>query len=1201
MSDGVWIIARPLPDLESSFLEDLPQLIYQPFRQMNLSRGWSSGELLVFLFVFFVAGDLPEWRHPEAENWWNTERQAVLVTRKIDTTCGLRGVGQGEFVEGRWDEPSLGSSLSAKLKVRLTRLQLEAQEKESVRKAEYDLRLQASSEGSTSLHARSHQQGFDVSKNVSLVPAFREAEVDSYFSAFERIASALNWPRDMWPVLLQCKLIFRFSSHQRRAQPPPLEKARGPPLSQPGSRFVSLSAGMTDCKEITLLRDSAGSQLIIKANILPLSSATSCHSSVKIRGVGMVNMLVPLHRIHLQYPLLSGWFEVAVLPDLPVPGVDFLLCNDIAGGQVSPTPIVVDVPVVINASSENQESPEVFPACAVTRAQAKEYGEDLADVFFFTDRPTSSEATESQIGHQHAASLSTKAMELPATREEFIKAQQNDETLQNCLSSVLGVEQEKGQKVVYFMDRGLLVRCWRQDASGDGDWSTAYQVVVPTAYRPQVTGKPNQVVPPAPLCPIPMMGEPFERVMVDCVGPLPKTKSGNQFLLTIMCASTRFPEAIPLRRVTAPVISKALVKFFTVFGLPMVVQTDQGTNFMSRVFAQVLKSLGIKHITSSPYHPESQGALERFHQTMKTMLKKCCFESQKDWDDAVPFVLFAAREAVQESLGFSPAELVFGHEVRGPLKLLKEQFLLPRGGEGCSIPEYVLRLRERLQRACTLAKSSLASSQKKMKRRYDQKAVPPSFQPGDRVLILSPVPGSALSAKFSGPYVVEKKVNDTNFIIQTPDRRRRNKLCHVNMMKPYYTPGKDGGSDPVSTTSDVGLPVSSVDTIPSSSTHLGYHQEKIHNNDIPTQTTAITHDIVLTNSRPIKQRAYRVSPLKRECMRKEVDYLLQHGFAVPSSSSWSSPCLLDKKSDGSPRFCTDFRKVNSVTVSDAHPLPLIDDCIDEIGPARYASKLDLLKGYCQVPLTPRASEISAFVTQDSFLQYTVMPFGLCNAPATFQRLVNKVLGDVPHCKAYLDDIVVYSDDWTSHMATLRNVFARLASASLTLNLPKCEFGRGSVLYLGQQVGGGQVRPADLKIAAITAFPAPTTRRELRRFLGMAGFYRRFCKTFSIVAAPLTALTSPQKPFAWSRECQQSFEDLKSLLSCNPVVSAPNFSLPFKLEVDASAVGAGAVLLQEDPQGVDHPVAYLKEVRQTSAPVLDNRKGDACTVVCSATF
>lgn len=156
-------------------------------------------------------------------------------------------------------------------------------------------------------------------------------------------------------------------------------------------------------------------------------------------------------------------------------------------------------------------------------------------------------------------------------------------------------------------------------------------------------------------------------------------------------------------------------------------------------------------------------------------------------------------------------------------------------------------------------------------------------------------------------------------------------------------------------------------------------------------------------------------------MKKEVDYLVEHGFAVPSFSPWSSPCLLEQKSDGSPRFCTDFRKVNSVTVPDAHLLPLIDDCIDEIGPAKYVSKLDLLKGYWQVPLKPRASEISAFVTPDSFLQFTLMmPFGLRNAPAIFQRLVNKVLGDVPHCKAYLDDIIVYSDDWASH--TLNEVF-----------------------------------------------------------------------------------------------------------------------------------------------------------------------------------
>ena len=151
----------------------------------------------------------------------------------------------------------------------------------------------------------------------------------------------------------------------------------------------------------------------------------------------------------------------------------------------------------------------------------------------------------------------------------------------------------------------------------------------------------------------------------------------------------------------------------------------------------------------------------------------------------------------------------------------------------------------------------------------------------------------------------------------------------------------------------------------------------------------------------------------------------------------------------SPRFCTDYRKVNAVTVPDSFPLPRMDDCIDSIGPAVFISKLDLLKGYWQVPLTERASDISAFVTPDHFLQYTVMAFGMRNAPATFQRLIQLVLGDVPHCNVYLDDVVVYSDTWEDHIASLRVVFQQLAAASLKLNLTKCEFGKATVTYLGK--------------------------------------------------------------------------------------------------------------------------------------------------------
>ncbi len=188
--------------------------------------------------------------------------------------------------------------------------------------------------------------------------------------------------------------------------------------------------------------------------------------------------------------------------------------------------------------------------------------------------------------------------------------------------------------------------------------------------------------------------------------------------------------------------------------------------------------------------------------------------------------------------------------------------------------------------------------------------------------------------------------------------------------------------------------------------------------------------------------------------------------------------------------------------------------------------------------------------------------------------MNIVLGDVPQCNVYLDDVVVYSNDWESHLASLKIVFERLANAALTLNLAKCDFARATVTYLGKQVGQGQVRPVEAKVAAVLAYPVPTTRRELRRFLGMTGYYRCFCKNFSVVVAPLTKLCSPTVPFVWTSECDYAFAAAKSLLCSAPVLAAPNFTLPFQLEVDASGTGAGAVLLQAGEDGVTHPVSYF---------------------------
>ena len=592
------------------------------------------------------------------------------------------------------------------------------------------------------------------------------------------------------------------------------------------------------------------------------------------------------------------------------------------------------------------------------------------------------------------------------------------------------------------------------------------------------------------------------------------------------------------------------------------------------------------------------------------MLSKYCLENGPSWDEGIPFVLFAARETVQESLGFSPAELVFGHTVRGPLKMLKDKLLLTTGSSGQSVLEYVSKFRERLHKACALAKESLANAQVTMKQHYDLSAVPRSLKPGDKVLALLPIPGSALSARFTGPYTIQEKLSETDYVLSTPERRRKSRVCHINMLKLYHS--RETGSDPgcspepvavcqmstiivepqvseetelkVGSTS-VRLPNSEMLTVlPHHLTHLreGQQQDVIDLvndyvvlfGDIPSQTTVLQHDIDVGDANPIKQHHYRANPTKRALMKTEAEYLLQHGLAKPSSSPWSSPCLVQLKSDGSPRFITDYRRVNAVTVPDSYPLPRMEDCIDNIGNAKYVTKLDLLKGYWQVPLTERASKISAFATPDYFLEYTVMAFGMRNAPATFQRLVNIVLSNVPNCNAYLDDLLVYSSGWEEHMETLRLVFDRLAKASLTINLAKCEFGKATVTYLGREVGQGQVRPVEAKVSAMLKYPVPTTRRDLRRFLGVAGYYRSFCKNFSTVAHRLTNLLSPNQSFQWTSDCNHAFESIKSLLCNAPVLSAPDFTRPFKLEVDASGVGAGAVLIQEGQDGVDHPVGYF---------------------------
>uniref|UniRef100_A0A3Q3MQZ4 Gypsy retrotransposon integrase-like protein 1 n=1 Tax=Mastacembelus armatus TaxID=205130 RepID=A0A3Q3MQZ4_9TELE len=1019
-----------------------------------------------------------------------------------------------------------------------------------------------------------------------------------------------------------------------------------------------------------MLRDTGGSQSVILSNALPFSPKSACGYSAILRGIEMGYTPKPVHMIHITSKLVTGFFPVAVSDELPIEGVTLLLGNDIAAGKVLPSLEVVQVPIPPDSGSESP----IFPLCVVTRSQARADSDVRIDDSFLsslfekeTGEPEA-EGPTTRPDKLDAVMKSTSNLEevkTVAKTARFTDLQRLDPTLRRCFEglvgneSTLGLGLSKNRNAQLFIENNVLMRRWTVPDEESNEWRHVTQVVLPQSYRQpvlrvahencwsghlgitktyqnilqhffwpglkqdvanfcrschtcQLAGKPNQTIPRAPLCPIPIVKQPFDKILIDCVGPLPKTRHGNQYLLTIMCTATRYPEAIPLRKITAPTIIKALMTFFATFGLPQIIQTDQGTNFTSNVFQQVIKTLKAQHVTSSAYHPESQGALERWHQSVKSMLRKYCLESEKEWDEGVPFVLFAARNATQESLGFSPAELVFAHTPRSPLKAVKET-ILNTSESSCNVLTYVSRFRERLHKANQIAKRALENTQTGMKQRYDKTATYRQFDIGDQVLVLLPQPGSSLNARFSGPYTIEQKLSDTDYVIHTPDRRRQKRVCHVNMLKRYYVRDSPTANAPHSSEThrsaaiivrdvvvdgveDSGLKTcpmvrltarlansEELKNFPLRLTHLNTEQQTDVTqlvqdfsclfNDVPTRTTVLEHDIDVRDAKPIRQHPYRINASKRAVMKHETDYLLQHGLAVPSCSAWSSPCLVETKSD-TPRFITDFRKVNHVTVPDSYPLPRMEDCVDKVGSAKFVSKLDLLKGYWQVPLTPRASKIAAFVTPDCLLQYTVMAFGMCNAPATFQRLMNIVMTGITECSVYLDDVVVYSQTWKEHMDVLREVFRRLAQASLTVNLAKCEFGKATVLYLGREVGQGQVRPVLEKISAVVDFPVPTTRRALRRFLGMAGFYRAFCRNFSTVAQPLTNLLSPTRKFVWSAECQSAFDCVKALLCHSPVLCAPDFSKPFKLDIDASGVGAGGVLIQEDSEGINHPVCYF---------------------------
>jgi transposase InsO family protein len=325
------------------------------------------------------------------------------------------------------------------------------------------------------------------------------------------------------------------------------------------------------------------------------------------------------------------------------------------------------------------------------------------------------------------------------------------------------------------------------------------------------------------------------------------------------------------------------------------------------------------------------------------------------------------------------------------------------------------------------------------------------------------------------------------------------------------------------------------------------------------------HVIDVGATKPIYRQSYRMSPIELEELKRQVDYLLSKNLIRPSSSAWSSPVLFAKKKDGTLRMCIDYRAINKVTVKNKYPLPRIDELLDQLTGAAYFSKIDLRSGYHQVRIRSSDIEKTAFSTRYGQYEFLVLPFGLTNAPPTFMQLMNETFHEYldKFVVVYLDDILVYSKTREEHDEHLRLVLERLKNRKLFAKLSKCEFYMKELTFLGYVVSENTLSMDPSKVKAIDEWPRPRKAQDIRSFLGLAGYYRRFINDFATIAAPLTDLLKQDQNFQWNLREQHAFDLLRQKLKSNPVLRMPDFSRPFKVITDASGVAVGGMLCQED--------------------------------------
>ena len=965
---------------------------------------------------------------------------------------------------------------------------------------------------------------------------------------------------------------------------------------------LQFSEGLLFNKQVSVLRDSGCSIIGCRKSLVPPNNYSQEKFALKLID-GTVRQFPTAH-VHIETPYLRGTFLAALFDD---PVADVIIGNV---GNATDSCLPAGAVTRGSAQRENKVKPLSPPHQSINTVstdlrQDQLHDPDLQHLWenakLGTRQLTKTGAVtfverngllyRDFVYHSDPSLVESKLV-LPTNRRQVV--------LETAHSSPLAGH--------------MSIRRTRDRVYSEFFWPhvdkdiKAYVKSCPTCQKARPAGRVRKIE----LGTMDVVSTPFTKVAIDIVGPLQLTDRKNRYILTLVDTATRWPEAIALKNVTTEDVQEGLFSIFCRIGFPHTMLSDNGPQFKSDMYHQVCRFFNIQPSKSSIYHPQSNGMVERFNGTLKSILRKVAENEPQNWDRFISAALFAYREIPNETTGISPYELVFGRKVRGPMTILKNIFTNKDVDDNQKpVYEYLIDLKNRLKIVTETAIAHASIKQCQAKAYYDKSAKDKDIQEGDHVLILKPKKGNKLMLQWEGPFLVDRKLSKFNVKVK---KGNSVKTYHVNRLWKFHE--RETNPPPTATAqtehdhilhgslasvvneddydNECDAEVTRVPTLDShkeSVNDISFNQDLTQGqitqlksllsefnsviSDIPGKTNLGHHTIEVTSDTPITLKPYAIPYNLQNVLAKEIEQMLKLDVIEESNSSYAAPIVLVKKKDGTIRTCVDYRKLNSVTKMVAEVIPDQEEMMSKLHNGKYFSKLDLTKGYWQIPLDDKSKALTAFRVPSGLYQFKYMPFGLATAPLTFNKIVRKLFKGMKQVITYFDDICIFSNNWEEHINELREVLIRLKESGFTVKPSKLELGYSNIRFLGHIVGEGVLKPDPQNVEKILNLKQPKTKKQVRSLVGLASYYSKFIPGFATLTVPLTNLTKKGKSnkIVWTVECDSALRTIQTLLSSYPILMLPNVNLPFVVSTDASTTGIGACLMQER-RGILHPVKYI---------------------------